>query len=94
MGSGIGWSEVLVILLVALIVLGPKKLPDVAKSLGKSIRELRNAFNGLEHELRDDGDRKEPAARKSITVPEATAPVTPEKAAATEKTEDNPEKDA
>src|SRR4029077_7895363 len=44
--------EVLVILVVALIVLGPKRLPDVAKALGKGLAEFRKATAGLTEELR------------------------------------------
>ena len=38
---GIGMPEMLVILALALIVIGPKKLPDLAKSLGRAMRELK-----------------------------------------------------
>jgi Tat protein translocase TatB subunit len=48
---GIGTSELLVILVVALIVLGPKRLPEVAKTLGKGLAELRKATSGLTDEL-------------------------------------------
>lgn len=50
---GIGWSEVLVILVVALLVIGPTKLPDIAKGLGKGLREFRRALNSLDEEPRD-----------------------------------------
>ena len=49
---GLGMPEVLVILVVALIVLGPKRLPDVAKALGKGLAEFRKATAGLTEELR------------------------------------------
>jgi Tat protein translocase TatB subunit len=39
----IGFQEVVVILLLALIFLGPKKLPDIASGIGKAIREVRKA---------------------------------------------------
>lgn len=48
---GIGTSELLVILVVALIVLGPKRLPEVARTLGKGLAELRRATSGLTDEL-------------------------------------------
>jgi Tat protein translocase TatB subunit len=50
---GIGVSELLVILVVALIVLGPQRLPEVARALGKGLAELRKATGGLTEELRD-----------------------------------------
>jgi len=42
---GIGMPEMLVILALALIVIGPKKLPDLAKSLGRAMREFKKATN-------------------------------------------------
>jgi Tat protein translocase TatB subunit len=44
---GLGFGELVLILLVALIVLGPKKLPDLARTLGKGLRELRHASEDL-----------------------------------------------
>ncbi|MBM4395665.1 MAG: twin-arginine translocase TatA/TatE family subunit [Deltaproteobacteria bacterium] len=45
---GIGWSEVLIILVVALLVLGPTRLPDIARGLGKGLREFKRAVNSLD----------------------------------------------
>jgi len=50
---GIGVPELLVILVVALIVLGPKRLPEVAKSLGKAFAEFRRATSDLSEELNE-----------------------------------------
>jgi sec-independent protein translocase protein TatA len=58
---GIGFPEMLVVLVIALIVLGPKRLPDAGKSLGKGIREFKS---GLTNDSHDD---ERPA------VPERTA---------------------
>jgi len=49
---GIGMPELLVIFVVALVVLGPKRLPDVAKALGKGLAEFRKATADLTDELR------------------------------------------
>ena len=43
----LGFSEILVIFVIALLVFGPKKLPDLGKSLGKGIREFRKATDEL-----------------------------------------------
>jgi TatA/E family protein of Tat protein translocase len=43
----LGFSEILVIFIVALLVFGPKKLPELGKSLGKGIREFRKATDEL-----------------------------------------------
>jgi Tat protein translocase TatB subunit len=48
---GIGVPELLVIMVVALIVLGPKRLPEVAKALGKAFSEFRRATSDLSEEL-------------------------------------------
>ncbi|WP_162687744.1 Sec-independent protein translocase subunit TatA/TatB [Bradymonas sediminis] len=45
MFSGIGLSEIMVVMLLALLVLGPEKLPETARKLGKGMRELRRASN-------------------------------------------------
>jgi sec-independent protein translocase protein TatA len=46
MMSGIGVPEMLIVLVIALIVLGPKRLPDAGKSLGKGLREFKGALTG------------------------------------------------
>ena len=50
----IGAPELIVILIIALIVLGPGKLPDVAASLGKSVREFRKAATDVSEAARID----------------------------------------
>jgi sec-independent protein translocase protein TatA len=48
---GIGPMELIVVLAIALIVLGPKRLPDAGKSLGKGIREFKGALTpGTSHD--------------------------------------------
>ncbi len=48
---GLGTTELLIILLIAIILLGPSKIPQLAKSLGEAIREFRKASSGtLEEE--------------------------------------------
>ena len=49
----LGFSEMLVIFVVALLVFGPKKLPELGKSLGKGIREFRKATNELKSTWED-----------------------------------------
>jgi len=49
---GIGVPELLVILVVALLVLGPKRLPEVARALGRGLAEFRRATSDLTDELR------------------------------------------
>lgn len=56
---GIGMPELIVILAVALIVLGPKRLPEIARSLGKAMREFKNATNELKSAVNLDDDIKD-----------------------------------
>ncbi|MFH1294176.1 MAG: Sec-independent protein translocase protein TatB [Pseudomonadota bacterium] len=48
---GIGMPELIVILVIALIVIGPKKLPDLAKALGKGMAEFRKATQEIKDSL-------------------------------------------
>ena len=78
---GIGMPELLLILAVALVVLGPKKLPELARALGKGMAEFRRATDELKDEFhkieRDVEDSSEPATPQSDPVlknpPEAPA---------------------
>ena len=71
---GIGTPELLVILIVALIVLGPKRLPEVAKALGKGLAELRRATSGLTDELQNARIMLEQEAQAAVKKPAAPAP--------------------
>jgi len=51
---GLGGPEVIVIFLIALIIFGPKKLPELARSVGKGVAELRRASQ----EMREQIDRE------------------------------------
>ena len=48
---GIGMPELIVILIIALIVVGPKKLPDLARSLGRGFAEFKRATNEVRHTI-------------------------------------------
>ncbi|MBO9999270.1 MAG: TatA/E family twin arginine-targeting protein translocase [Cyanobacteria bacterium SID2] len=49
---GIGLPEAIVILVIALLIFGPKKLPDIGKSLGQAIRSFKDASQEFENELK------------------------------------------
>ena len=51
---GIGMPELLVILGLALIILGPKKLPEIARGLGKAMREFRRATNDIREQFDEE----------------------------------------
>jgi TatA/E family protein of Tat protein translocase len=72
----IGAPELIVILIIALVVLGPGKLPDVAASLGKSLREFRKAATDVSDAAKVDGTAAAPAvtAAASAAPAASTAP--------------------
>ena len=57
MPFNIGFPELIVVLVIALIVLGPKKLPDFGRSLGHGLREFKDSISG--DSKRDDDDEDE-----------------------------------
>jgi len=69
----IGPGELILILIIALVVLGPGKLPDVAASLGKSVREFRKAASDVTDAARLDAPAPTPATAPTQAQPAAGA---------------------
>jgi sec-independent protein translocase protein TatA len=63
----IGPMELIIVLAIALIVLGPKKLPEVGRSIGSGMREFRDSLSG-ESRHRDDDDEDDYAPLKRTTT--------------------------
>ncbi|MEZ7195752.1 Sec-independent protein translocase protein TatB [Pseudodesulfovibrio karagichevae] len=61
---GIGGPELLIICVVALIVIGPQKLPELLRSLGKGVAEFKRVGNEVKSTLDDEVSKAEAAARK------------------------------
>lgn len=51
---GIGMPELIIILIVALVIFGPKRLPEMGKSLGRAIKEFRKTSQELKEEIKLD----------------------------------------
>ncbi|MEO6222274.1 MAG: twin-arginine translocase TatA/TatE family subunit [Vicinamibacterales bacterium] len=70
MFGSLGMGELIIIFTVALIVFGPRKLPELGRSLGKSLQEFKRASNELRHTLDDEISVEE---RKAAPSPTAAA---------------------
>ena len=60
--GGIGPWEIMIILLVALIIFGGRKIPELARDLGSGIREFRRSLSGAANEIGDGLDEEQPSA--------------------------------
>lgn len=65
---GIGLPEMAVIMVVALLIFGPKKLPEIARSLGKSIRSFQDASNEFQSEFKKEAQQMEEAVRTKAEI--------------------------
>ena len=77
MPFNIGPGELILILIIALVVLGPGKLPDVASSLGKSIREFRKAASDISDAGKMDATATTPAMTATTPAAPAATPAVP-----------------
>ncbi|TLS35284.1 twin-arginine translocase TatA/TatE family subunit [Pseudalkalibacillus caeni] len=56
---GLGAGSIVIISIVALIIFGPKKLPELGKAAGNTLREFKNATKGLADDEEDDDKKKD-----------------------------------
>ncbi|MGB7220661.1 MAG: TatA/E family twin arginine-targeting protein translocase [Vicinamibacterales bacterium] len=78
MFGSIGMPELIIIFVIALIIFGPRKLPELGRSLGKSLAEFKKASNELkstlEEEIRIEETRSTLEASKATSAQAATTP--------------------
>jgi len=81
MFGSLGMPELVIIFVIALIVFGPRKLPELGKSLGKSLAEFKRASaelrNSLEEEIRVEEERERPRVTPTPVVAAPAAEATP-----------------
>jgi sec-independent protein translocase protein TatA len=69
----VGPMELIIVLVIALVVLGPKRLPEVGRSLGKGMREFKDSLNNIG----DDDDVEHPPEALAATTAATTTPAQP-----------------
>ena len=72
--GSIGMGELLIIFVIALIVFGPRKLPELGRTLGKSLGEFKRASNDLRNTLEEEIHVEEQTRRKPPAPARAPAP--------------------
>ena len=58
MPVSVGPTELIIVLVIALLVLGPKRLPEVGRSVGRGMREFKDSISGVNREDEDEDDVK------------------------------------
>jgi Tat protein translocase TatB subunit len=74
---GLGSGEIIIVLILALVLLGPKRLPDVAKQVGKALRDFRRATEDLKDQFEGELYREEPKAPPPALPPRSSPPPEP-----------------
>ncbi len=77
MPFNIGAPELIIILVIALLIIGPGKLPDVGQALGKSLREFRKASSDVQEAVKVDTSPLPSQAAAASSVPAAPAQPAP-----------------
>ncbi|MDD2898773.1 MAG: TatA/E family twin arginine-targeting protein translocase [Desulfuromonadaceae bacterium] len=73
---GIGMPEMIIILVIALIVIGPQKLPELAKTLGKTLADFKKASEGFQQSVQEEANKaSEPFKTPAPQVQDAAATV-------------------
>ena len=83
MFGSIGMPELIIIFVIALIIFGPRKLPELGKSLGRSLNEFKKASNDLQNTLEQEIKLEEQKEKESVArkVEPDTPAITPDPSA-------------
>jgi sec-independent protein translocase protein TatA len=75
--QSIGPTELIIVLVIVLVIFGPKRLPGLGRSLGSGMREFRDSVTGRgsDSDLDEDDDDTRPRANAALGRPEENAPV-------------------
>lgn len=73
---GLGMQEMLVLLVIGVLLFG-RKLPDIGRSLGKTIVEFKKGFNGMEEAIHDDGRNRAMIDPEPVKAPQRVTPSAP-----------------
>ncbi len=76
---GIGPMEIFVVLIIALVIFGPQKLPEMGRSLGKAIREFKSVGSEIQDEITKVTDEIDIDPGKTIKPPKDEIDIDPEK---------------
>jgi len=60
----IGWQEILIVLFVFLVIFGPRRLPEIGRSVGNGIKEFRNSTSGIKDQITQDQTSPGPTEEK------------------------------
>lgn len=74
MFGSIGVPELMVIFIIALVVFGPRQLPDIGRQLGRTINEFKRASRDLQHTLEEEVRAEEMRASETQTAQEPADP--------------------
>ena len=69
--TNLGWPEIVVILVVFILLFGAKKLPELARGIGKAMKEFKKATSNIEEDIRNSME-EEPEIKKSIDSQQTT----------------------
>ena len=68
MPGSIGPGELIIVLVIALIILGPKRLPEVGRSVGRGMREFKDSLSGINLDDDEDDEERKPLRQSTKTA--------------------------